>query len=474
LSATRIVVVGAGMGGLAAALRLARRGYAVRVMEARSEPGGLASRFESDGFAFDAGPYVLLDRPGLEWALRCLDGTLLESLDLSPIPDVYEVSRSGELPVRILSSLDETVAGLEAGWPGSGQPYRRFITRMAATHRSLQPLLRVSQPGPMDLLRSGAWKGVPFLLRPLASVLARTRLPAPVIDALAIWTHVAGQRLEEAPSPLAFVPALIHTVGAFYPAAGIGVIPRTLARAAAAAGVEFEYETRVRSIRVENGRVRGVESSNGRITLADAVVSNAGGVGTYLDLVRSALPEGARRSLEQLPLQSPGVCAYLAIEDDGRPPYLRFFLPPHGGTCRLLVRPAALTPAARRGSWSPARLLAPLDHATAEALGPAGQREHLDALLAETWWREGMRGVRVLARRTPAEWGAEFHLHRSSMNPVMTSRFMRQGRLAHRSPWIRGLYLAGSATHPGQWVSFCAISGILAADRVAEDVAPRA
>jgi phytoene dehydrogenase-like protein len=55
------------------------------------------------------------------------------------------------------------------------------------------------------------------------------------------------------------------------------------------------------------------------------------------------------------------------------------------------------------------------------------------------------------------------------MNPVMTARFMRQGRLSHRSPWLRGLYLAGSSTHPGQWVSFCAISGVLAADRVVED-----
>ncbi len=70
----------------------------------------------------------------------------------------------------------------------------------------------------------------------------------------------------------------------------------------------------------------------------------------------------------------------------------------------------------------------------------------------------------MLDTRTPADWGAACHLHRESMNPVMTARFMRAGRLAHRSPHLRGLYLAGSATHPGQWVSFCAISGILAAD----------
>ena len=55
------------------------------------------------------------------------------------------------------------------------------------------------------------------------------------------------------------------------------------------------------------------------------------------------------------------------------------------------------------------------------------------------------------------------------MNPVMTARFMRSGRLAHRSPHLNKLYLAGSSTHPGQWV-LRAISGVLAADRVLEDL----
>jgi phytoene dehydrogenase-like protein len=103
--------------------------------------------------------------------------------------------------------------------------------------------------------------------------------------------------------------------------------------------------------------------------------------------------------------------------------------------------------------------------------GPTGQREYLERLLAENWWRDGVEEFRVLATRIPAQWGAAYHLYRDSMNPVMTAKFMRAGRLAHRSPHVRGLYLAGSSTHPGQWVSFCAISGILAADRLREDFA---
>jgi 1-hydroxycarotenoid 3,4-desaturase len=63
-----VVVIGAGMGGLTAALRLAREGFRVTVLEARPEPGGLASGNVYERFSFDAGPYILLDRPGLEWA----------------------------------------------------------------------------------------------------------------------------------------------------------------------------------------------------------------------------------------------------------------------------------------------------------------------------------------------------------------------------------------------------------------------
>jgi phytoene desaturase len=456
------------MGGLAAALRLSRAGLAPRLLEARSAPGGLASGFEAGGLRFDGGPYILLDRPGLEWAFRVLGLVLDEEVSLRRVEDVYEVASEGGPTLRFHADLDATAAGFDALWPGSGRRYAGLVAAARAAYARLQPLLFVSRPGLLDVLRSGAWREAGFLLRSLRSVLARAQLPLPLAQAVAIWTQVAGQRIAEAPSFMAFVPALIHGVGAFYPGGGIGAVPEALARAASKAGVSTELGTSVRAILWRGDRVTGVETDSGAVLEADAIVSDAG-LATYLDLLRPALP-GLREALGGLPLQSPGVCAYMRVSGPPRPPYLRFRIG-GDGACRLFVATGVVEPREPpEGHTWPARLMAPLDHALAEQAGPEGQREHLEGLLAEGWWRDAVAEAEVVATRLPSAWGAEFRLHRDAMNPVMTARFMRAGRLAHRSPFLRGLYLAGSATHPGQWVSFCAISGVLAAERLLEDL----
>ena len=124
MTARKIVVIGAGMGGLAAAVRLARGGCAVQVLDARAAAGGLAAGLELEGFKFDAGPYILLDRPGLEWAFGSLGMELEAQLSLRRIEDVYEARSGGSAAVHFFDSLERTVATLDETWPGSGRPRR--------------------------------------------------------------------------------------------------------------------------------------------------------------------------------------------------------------------------------------------------------------------------------------------------------------------------------------------------------------
>jgi phytoene dehydrogenase-like protein len=463
-----VVVIGAGMGGLAGSIRLAKAGFRVHVLEARSEPGGLASGIQYGGFSFDAGPYILLDRPGLEWSFDMLGLDQSTTLPLLPIQDIYDVQSVDGTSVCFYSDLEKTASAFEKRWPGSGIRYKKFIREMDRISRSLRPMLQISHPGISDMIRSGAWRQAPFLLKTLASVLRAAQLPVPVSDAIAIWTHVAGQPTQHAPSPMAFVPALMHSVGAFYPQGGIRSIPRVLETEAISAGVEFRYGVRVKNIRSEGGRIIGVETTDREFMPASAVLSNASAISSYLQLLREPPPSAYK--LTRLPLQSPGVCAYVAARGGMIPPYLRFKLDEGNRRCRSLIQPALIDSSSRSQDWFPVRLLAPMDYAAAQRAGPDGQVEHLETVLAEEWWKERFPEIRVLAKRTPHQWGSEFNLYADSMNPVMTAEFMRRGRISHRSKSVRGLYLAGSSTHPGQWVSFCMISGILSANCIIEDL----
>lgn len=105
-----------------------------------------------------------------------------------------------------------------------------------------------------------------------------------------------------------------------------------------------------------------------------------------------------------------------------------------------------------------------------------GQRELLDRLLTQTWWRHGGQpgstgagahsplDVEVAAIRLVRDWGRTFRLRDDAMNLSMARRQMLLGRLPHRIKHLPGLFLTGSWTHPGQWISFCSVSGVLTAD----------
>jgi phytoene dehydrogenase-like protein len=374
------------------------------------------------------------------------------TLPLTPIENVYHVLHEDGTTTAFDRSLDDTATAFEAQYPGSGAQYRAFVEKTGAIHRNVQPLTFHSHPGVLDGLRNGSLGSVPFMLSSLGGVLEKSELPAPVRAGIGIWTHIAGQPM--APAPMAFVPSLFHGMGTYLPRGGMR------------AGVEIRYGTKVAAIEADRGRTAGGQTAAGEFLPVRAVVSDASGIGTYVELVED-YPEYEKEKLRQLSLQSPGTCVYLAVRGRQPPYYVRFKL--RGTGCTAFVQPGLLDPELAQDGWYPARLISPLAHAEATRLGAEGQHRLMDEQLAEPWWQEGIDDYRVLHRRTTFEWGRDYNLYRDSMNPVMTAQLMRKGRLAHRSPSIKNLYLTGSSTHPGQWVSSCAIAGILAADCLNHD-----
>ena len=456
----KVSIIGAGIGGLAAALRLRQHGFEVDIFEAGSHAGGLASRVRVESYSYDGGPYVVLDKPGLEWSFRELGLDLDKSIPMKRIENIYEVYLPGKLDsIKIFHSLSKTLEGFKEAAPN----YNRYVHKMKEIYDRLTPLQRASGPGPWKLIAMGAFREILFLMKSLKSVFIEFGLDDSLKEVLGIWTRVAGQKLEQAPSPLALIPSVIHFHGCFLPISGISEVPEVLFQQAVQQGVRFHFNKKVSKIilsQERRPRVQGIKFEDGLTVGCENILSNSNGVGTYLNLVGQENP-----FLKSLPLQSPGFCLYLVCKGSLPEFYLQFSLKPD--QCRVFISPRSVLGGA--DEWWEARIIQPLTHSTAAADDPDIQNQLMDEILGEVWWRKGITEFKVLKRRTTKNWAQDFNLYRDSMNPVMTAEFMRRGRIAHRSKDIQGLYLAGSSTHPGQWVSFAAISGILSADLLIHD-----
>lgn len=270
---SRVVVVGAGVGGLAAAVRCLEAGHAVTVLEATGAPGGKAGRRELDGYAFDTGPSLLT----MPWVFEELLGDATPALvRVEPVTryrfaDGSEVDLSADLP-RALSAL-------EAWSLGAGDDWSRFLGVCAGMWRASVPVLtglppwpprRPSRddpaPDPRDLLRVKPW----HTLRSLARSLFRDPRLRLVVERFATY---AGADPRRAPAALAVAGYVEHAFGAWHVRGGIYELVRALERRVGELGGDVRYGTPVEAVLRGGGRVSGVGTSGGSVA-ADWVLWN--------------------------------------------------------------------------------------------------------------------------------------------------------------------------------------------------------
>ncbi|MCX2179352.1 NAD(P)/FAD-dependent oxidoreductase [Streptomyces sp. SKN60] len=280
----RIVVIGAGLGAMAAAARLAVAGHRVTVYESGETYGGGVRRFAKDGFGFDTGP-GLLHLPAVYRDLFVKTGKqpLEECVTLTQVdPASRHVFADGTRVELPNASRAGTVAALDAALgAGAGERWGDFLVRAReAWDRTRRPLLEEPQPTDSRLLDRDPYPALKagLLRRPtttLAQIGARElrdpRLAA-LLDSYA-WSY--GFDPATAPAAAAVLPYMEQTFGSWYVAGGMRALADAVYERCRQRRVEFVFGAHVVEVLEKDGRACGIELAGGETVAADHVVSGA-------------------------------------------------------------------------------------------------------------------------------------------------------------------------------------------------------
>ncbi|MGW1951903.1 phytoene desaturase family protein [Streptomyces sp. NPDC001920] len=300
----RIAVIGAGMGAMAAAARLAVAGHRVAVYERTQTYGGAVRRFERDGFAFDTGPGLLplpavyrdlFVKTGKEPLEACVELTQVDPSARHVFADGTEVSLPNASRAGVVAALEETLGA------GTGARWGDFLVRAReAWDRTRRPLLEEPLwPNWRVLADREPYPSVPHkrLLRTRrAGTLAEVgawELRDPRLVAL-LESHALAYGLDPrtTPASAAVLPYLEHAFGTWYVRGGIRELARAVHERCVARKVEFHFGAEVIGILEKDGRAVGLELADGTVAEAEFVVAGVA-PGVRDRLVRSTALHGA-------------------------------------------------------------------------------------------------------------------------------------------------------------------------------------
>jgi phytoene desaturase len=322
----RVVVVGAGLGGLAAAARLAAAGHAVTVLEQAPQVGGKLGWFARDGHGFDTGPSLLTLPQVFEDLFAATGEPLSDVLDLQRLDPAVAYRFADGTTTAVPGRLADVPAHLDADLgAGSGDQWTALLARAEAMWAATeQPFLRSPLAGAATLARLARRTADLRTVAPGRTLrgLGRQYLTDPRLRMLLDrYATYSGSDPRRAPAALLTVPWAEQAFGSWYVRGGLRRLPEAVADRAVERGAVVRTDAPVTEVLVEGGRAAGVRLADGERVDADLVVCNADAAALYGRLLPRSVPaRRPRAGLRRTTPSSSGVVLLLALR--GRTPGL--------------------------------------------------------------------------------------------------------------------------------------------------------
>lgn len=482
-----VVIVGAGLAGLSAALRLAGAGRKVTVVERESVPGGRNGLLNKSGYAFDTGPTVLTMPDLIADAFRCVGEEMHDWLTLIPLNPLYRAFYADGTQLDVHADTQrmeaEIAATISADEALGYRRYVDFVTKLYKYEmndfidRNIDSPLNLLTPNLARLIAIGGFKK----LAPKVSQFLKDPRTQKVYSFQAMYAGVSPQQALAIYAVIAYMDSVN---GVYFPQGGMHAVPRALAAAAEKHGVTFKYNSKVTSVEHSSGRARAVITESGERITCDALILNPD------------LPVAWKELLGKEPLSikrlnySPS-CVTMLIGSSKKYDHIAHHNIHFGNSWdgvfdelinkkQLMSDPSVLVTVPTHDDPS----LAPQGKQSYYVLFPTPNldadidwrvetpryREHMLKVLEARGYHGFSDAIEVEHITTPLEW-AEMGLERGA--PFASAHtFFQTGpfRPKNLARGFENIVFTGSGTQPGVGVPMVLISGRLAAERIVGSV----
>ncbi|MCC9601534.1 phytoene desaturase [Stieleria sp. JC731] len=467
----KIVIVGAGPGGLASAMQLAHAGCDVTVLERRDRPGGRTSAIERDGFRFDCGPTFFLYPRVLKEIFQSVGYDLMKEVPMRRLDPQYRLTFGAGGQLDCTPDMDEMDRQIAQFSPQDVGALRRYMNDNRVKLEKFRPILESPFCSVGDFLKPSLLGAAPHLhpMRSLGTELGRYFADPRLVIAFAFQSKYLGMSPFNCPSLFSILSFLEYEHGVWHPIGGCARVSERMAEIAKKMGVRFHYDEPVRSAELDGRKIKSLTTDHATYT-ADAFVVNA----DFANWISNTIPNQVRKrwsneSIAKKRFSCSTFMLYLGI--DG----IYEDLPHHSihisrdyernlheieqshslsQDPSFYVQNACVTDRslAPRGK-STLYVLVPVTHQTGsidwEKEAPAFRELTLDRL-SQIGLGDIRQRIVTEHMLTPQTWESDYQIHKgATFNLAHNLGQMLHNRPRNRFEEIQGMYLVGGGTHPG-------------------------
>lgn len=494
----KIGVVGGGLAGLAAAVRLAGEGHRVSLFEKNSHLGGKMNVWQSQGYTFDMGPTIITLPAVLERLFQSVGRRMEDYLQMVSLDPQWRTFFADGSRFDLYSSLEGMTSEIARFAPEEMAGYLEFLSY---AHRmydisekwffwkpwgSLKEVMGAGSFGPKSLSLAAAIDPMTSMHQAIRKHFHDPRL-AQVFEH---FVQYVGSSPFLAPAILSLIPWVQIGHGCWYPMGGTGSIARALAKLCEELGVEVHTDTVIGQIEIRDGRTTGIVTEGGRRFDLDAVVANSDIVRTFQELMpKQEGEEYLHKNASRLEPACSGVVLYLGCRK--RFPQLLhhdFFFSadsdaefkdlyerriPHADPTIYLAVPSRTDPTVAPQGCEAVYALVHTPYLSPEFDWEKGAQGYRD-IIVKKMERCGMEGLQdsIETERmiTPLDLERLYRVNKGAIYGVVTKRGLTSAfKTGNRSP-LPGLYFAGGSVNPGAGVPMVLMSGQIAAQCVLDDL----